>query len=180
MTKGLTIVITGNGKGKTTSALGMLMRTLGHDKKACVIQFMKSPDSGYGEITMMNRLGVENYQAGAGCTWTVSKEDTIETVHSAWELAQHKVLSDGYDMIILDEVNIALSLPEKFEDTVITSDEVIELIKQMRKQFPQRHLVLTGRYALPEIIEAADLVSEINEIKHPYKKGVTAQACIEF
>nr|WP_321450853.1 cob(I)yrinic acid a,c-diamide adenosyltransferase [uncultured Carboxylicivirga sp.] len=180
MTKGLTIVITGNGKGKTTSALGMLLRTLGYDKKACVIQFMKSPDSGYGEITMMNRLGVENYQAGAGCTWTVSKEDTIETVQSAWELAQHKVMEKGYDFIILDEINIALSLPEKFEDTIIPAEELIALIKQMRAQYPERHLVLTGRYALPEIIEVADLVSEINEIKHPYKSGVPAQEGIEF
>ncbi|MCU4166097.1 cob(I)yrinic acid a,c-diamide adenosyltransferase [Carboxylicivirga caseinilyticus] len=180
MTKGLTIVITGNGKGKTTSALGMLMRTLGHDKKACVIQFMKSPESGYGEINMMNRLGVENYQAGAGCTWTVSKEDTVETVQSAWELAKHKVMADGYDFILLDEINIALSLPEKFEETLITADELIELIRQMRSRFPERHLVLTGRYALPEIIAEADLVSEINNVKHPYKNGVMAQECIEF
>lgn len=180
MDKGLIIVITGNGKGKTTSALGMIMRTIGHDKKACVIQFMKSPDSGYGEITMMNRLGIENYQAGAGCTWTVSKEDTIDTVKSAWELAKTKVLQEGYDMILLDEINIALSLPEQFKEPLITSEELINLIKEMRKLYPKRHLILTGRHALPELVEEADLVSEINNIKHPYSNGVDAQACIEF
>ncbi len=180
MNKGLVVVITGNGKGKTTSALGMLMRTIGHDKKACVIQFMKSPDSGYGEITMMNRLGIENHQAGAGCTWTVSKDETVETIHSAWKLAKAKVLQEGYDMILLDEINIALSLPKQFKEPVITIEELIQLIKEMRKRYPQRHLVLTGRYALPELIEEADLVSEINNIKHPYNNGVTAQACIEF
>ncbi len=178
--KGLVIVITGDGKGKTTSALGMLMRTVGHDKKVCVIQFMKSQDSGYGEIEMMNRLGIENYQAGAGCTWTVSKEATETTVASAWKLAKEKVLTDDYDMIILDEINIALSLPENFEDPIVTSNVFLDLIKQMRQKYPQRHLVLTGRYALAEIMEEADLVSEINNIKHPYKNGIEAQACVEF
>ena len=180
MNKGLVIVITGDGKGKTTSALGMLMRTIGHDKKACVIQFMKSPDSGYGEITTMNRLGIENYQAGAGCTWTVSKEETIATVKSAWDLAKHKVLQDGYEMLLLDEINIALSLPKQFEEPLITSEELLKLIRKMRNRFPNRHLILTGRYALAEIIEEADLVSEIKNIKHPYSIGTSAQACVEF
>jgi len=179
-TKGLVIVITGNGKGKTTSALGMLMRTIGHGQKPCVIQFMKSEDSGYGEIEMMNRLEVENYQAGAGCTWSVSKEATIERIKEAWDLAKSKVLSDGYDFILLDELNIALSLPEKFEKQIIHPQEVIDLIKTMRQKFPDRHLVITGRYALPEILEEADLVSEIKAIKHPFKEGIKAQAGIEF
>lgn len=180
MNKGLVIVITGDGKGKTTSALGMVMRTVGHDKKACVIQFMKSPKSGYGEISMMNRLGIENYQAGAGCTWTVSKNATETTIQSAWQLAKEKVLSEGYDMILLDEINIALSLPKQFKEPLITAVELLALIKEMRKQFPERHLILTGRRALTEIIEEADLVSEVKNIKHPYEKGIDAQSCIEF
>ncbi len=180
MTQGLVVVITGNGKGKTTSALGMLMRTLGHDKKPCMIQFIKSSTSGYGEITMMNRLGIENYQGGAGFTWVATKDDTKSTLLSAWKLAKEKILSDGYDLIVLDEINNALSLPKKFEEPVISYKEVLEVIKEMRQKYPERHLVLTGRYALPEIIEEADLVSEVNVIKHPYQNGIKAQPCIEF
>lgn len=178
--KGLVIVLTGDGKGKTTSALGMLLRMAGHDKKACVIQFMKSSDAGYGEFKMMDRLDIENHQVGAGCTWTVSKQTTIDSIKEAWNLTKQKVLSDGYDCILLDELNIALSLPEIFEDKIIDTSEVIHLIQQMRQQFPKRHLIITGRYAVPELIEEADLVSEIKDIKHPYTKGIKAQKGIEF
>lgn len=179
-TKGLVMVITGNGKGKTTSALGMMLRCLGHDKKVCVIQFMKSVDSGYGEIEMMNRLGVENYQAGAGCTWRVSAEATIETVQKAWDLAKEKVLSANYDMVILDEVNTAMQLPEKVGQQVVFPEQLLELITEIRNKQPELHLVLTGRYAKPEIIEVADLVSEINNVKHPLEKGIPAQPGVEF
>jgi len=174
------MVITGNGKGKTTSAMGMMLRCLGHNKKVCVIQFMKSADSGYGEIEMMNRLGVENYQAGAGCTWRVSAEATLETVEKAWQLAKEKVHSAQYDMVILDEVNTAMQLPEKVGKQVIHPEQMIELIDKMRAEQPQLHLVLTGRYAKPEIMETADLVSEINCVKHPFQSGVQAQPGVEF
>ena len=179
-TKGLVMVITGNGKGKTTSALGMMLRCLGHNKKVCVIQFMKSADSGYGEIEMMNRLGVENYQAGAGCTWTVSAEATLETVKKAWKLAEEKVCSGAYDMVILDEVNTAMALPEKIGQQVILPEHMESLINTVRQEQPQLHLVLTGRYAKPEIIELADLVSEINCVKHPFQSGIPAQPGVEF
>lgn len=174
-TKGLVMVITGNGKGKTTSALGMMLRCLGHNKQVCMIQFMKSADSGYGEIEMMNRLGVENYQAGAGCTWTVSAEATIETVESAWQLAVEKVHSAQYDMVILDEVNTAMQLPERIGKQVIHPEQMIALIQKVRMEQPHLHLVLTGRYAKPEIMELADLVSEITSVKHPYQAGIPAQ-----
>jgi len=179
-TKGLVMVITGNGKGKTTSALGMMLRCLGHNRQVCVIQFMKSADSGYGEIEMMNRLGVENYQAGAGCTWTVSAEATIETVESAWQLAVEKVHSAQYDMVILDEVNTAMQLPERIGKQVIHPEQMIALIQKVRMEQPHLHLVLTGRYAKPEIMELADLVSEITSVKHPYQAGIPAQPGIEF
>ncbi len=179
-TKGLVMVITGNGKGKTTSALGMMLRCLGHNKQVCMIQFMKSADSGYGEIEMMNRLGVENYQAGAGCTWTVSAEATIETVESAWQLAVEKVHSAQYDMVILDEVNTAMQLPERIGKQVIHPEQMIALIQKVRMEQPHLHLVLTGRYAKPEIMELADLVSEITSVKHPYQAGIPAQPGIEF
>lgn len=178
--KGLVMVITGNGKGKTTSALGMMLRCLGHHKKVCVIQFMKSSDPGYGEIEMMNRLGVENYQAGAGCTWQVSAEATLQTVASAWQLAEEKVHSAQYDMVILDEVNTAMQLPEKVGKQVIHSQQMIAMIEKVRKEQPHLHLVLTGRYAKPEIIEKADLVSEINCLKHPFQNGVPAQPGVEY
>ena len=179
-TTGLTILYTGNGKGKTTASLGMAFRALGHGKKVCVVQLMKSPDSGYGEIAMMNKLGIENYQAGAGCTWTVSAEETVTSVKTAWQLAKEKVMADGYDMVVLDELNIALNLPESVGEQVIEPGEVIELIDAMREKFTERHLVITGRYALPEIIEKADLVSEVNCIKHPFESGIVAQEGIEF
>jgi len=180
VTKGLVIVITGNGKGKTSAALGMMLRCVGHNKKVCVIQFMKSADSGYGEIEMMNRLGVENYQAGAGCTWRVSAEATLETVETAWQLAKEKVHSAQYDMVILDEVNTAMQLPEKVGKQVIHPEQMLELIEKIRVEQPWLHLVLTGRYARPEIIQSADLVSEIKCVKHPFQSGIQAQPGIEF
>ena len=87
MKTSLNIILTGNGKGKTTSALGMVLRALGNDQRVCVIQFIKSPDSDYGEKRMLDRLGVENYQMGAGFTWVADKQKSLETAAEAWAMA---------------------------------------------------------------------------------------------
>lgn len=175
--KGLTLVFTGNGKGKTTAALGMAFRAVGHGMKVCVVQFLKSPDSGYGEITMMNKMGIENHQAGAGCTWNVPAEDTRRTVKEAWQLAREKVMSDEYDMVVLDEINNAVALPEPVGDKIIFPEDVVALIE---KKPTRLHLVLTGRSAHALVIDKADMVSEINCIKHHYNNGMPAMEGIEF
>lgn len=176
-TKGLNMVITGDGKGKTTSALGMGMRVLGHGQKLCVVQFIKSPESKYAERDVMKSLGAEWHQLGAGFTWVATDEQTIATTKVAWQTAQEKVLSGDYDMVILDEVNIAVSLAERKGMPTVPA---AELVKLMKAKPAHVHLVMTGRYADASVMEAADLVSEIQCIKHPYEQGIPAQKGVEF
>jgi len=101
-------------------------------------------------------------------------------VESAWQLAEEKVHSAQYDMVIMDEVNTAMQLPERIGKQVIHPEQMIALIQKVRMEQPHLHLVLTGRYAKPEIMELADLVSEITSVKHPYQAGIPAQPGIEF
>jgi cob(I)alamin adenosyltransferase len=176
-TKGLNMVITGDGKGKTTSALGMGMRILGHGQKLCVIQFIKSPDSKYAERDVMISLGAEWHQLGAGFTWIASDEQTIETTRIAWQTAQEKVMGGQYNMVILDEINIAVSLSERKGLPTVSANELINL---MKNKPAHTHLVMTGRYADSRVIEQADLVSEIQCIKHPFQQGIPAQMGVEF
>ncbi|MBN2164989.1 MAG: cob(I)yrinic acid a,c-diamide adenosyltransferase [Marinilabiliaceae bacterium] len=174
---GLNIVLTGDGKGKTTSSLGMILRALGHQKKVCLIQFLKSPDSGYGEINILNKLGVENYQIGAGCTWIADDNDTIDEAKKAWTLACEKINSNTYDLIVLDEINHVINFPNSIGRCLFTPDDLIQI---MRNKPEKLTLVLTGRYASPEIIAEADTVSEIKCIKHHYQNGIKATKGIEY
>jgi cob(I)alamin adenosyltransferase len=176
-TQGLNIVLTGNGKGKTTSAMGMMLRALGQNQKVCVVQFIKSKELLYGEVEMLNRLGVENHQMGAGFTWVAEKSDTIATVKDAWQLALDKIFGNRYDMIILDEINHILNLPKTIGQEVITPEEVVAAMQQKPENLT---LVLTGRYAHPMVIDAAHTVSDIQCVKHHYQQGIKAAKGIEY
>lgn len=171
--RGLVIVNTGNGKGKTTAALGLAFRALGHRMRVVMIQFIKGQWTP-GEIKAARRLApeLEIYALGDGFTWvTKNSEQDRATTQKIWALAAEKILSGDYDLVILDEANVAM------KHGYLDPGQVIDVL---RRRGPLVHVVLTGRGAPSEIVEFADLVSEINAVKHPYRQGVRAQIGIEF
>lgn len=172
ISKGLVQVYTGAGKGKTTAALGLALRAVGKGLKVYMIQFMKG-DIEYGEITTAKSM--ENFEIiQIGRSEFVDKnnpaEIDIELANKALEHAKEIIASGDYDIVILDEINVALDWK------LIDLEKVIDLIKSKPEHI---ELVLTGRYAPQEIIEVADLVTEMQEIKHPYNDGVEARDGIE-
>ena len=172
--KGLIIVNTGNGKGKTTAALGMVMRSLGHGYKVAIIQFIKGAWEPAEKAVLERWEGQLQFHAmGEGFTWeTQDKARDIEKAVAAWEKALEYITNPEYRLVLLDEVNIALKLGYLDVATVIAGLE----------QKPEdSHVILTGRGAPPELIEKADLVTEMTLVKHPFKEqGVKAQPGIEF
>ena len=175
--QGLVLVYTGDGKGKTTAALGLAVRAAGRDKGVLMIQFIKSPDREYGEKTMFGKMGIEMHQMGIGFTWLKTPEEHREALQKAWAFAKEKINSGAYDVVILDELNNALAIDSFPIDDVLPLQEVVETIQ---KRPPGMHLVITGRSAKPEIIEAADLVTEMEPIKHYYEEGIPAVKAIEY
>lgn len=171
--KGLLIVVTGTGKGKTTSALGMGLRVVGHGMKLGVVQFIKGAKE-TAERTLFTRFdNVEWHTVGDGFTWiTQNREQDVATARDAWAQAARLILDPSFDMVILDELNTVL----KYDYLPLT--EVLDTLAQRR---PMQHVVITGRHAPEALIEAADLVSDIRPLKHPYREqGVKAQPGIEF
>lgn len=174
--KGLVIVYTGDGKGKTTAALGMALRSAGHGKKTLIVQFIKNFQN-YGELKFVRKYdcGIEIKSMGKGYVQIKGDkfpfEEHVKSAQQALRFAKEKILSKEYDIIVLDEINIAL------DKNLLTMDQVVELIQHKP---PSLHLVLTGRNAPKKLIQFADLVSEVKEIKHPYKKGILAQKGIEY
>jgi len=174
-TRGLLIVHTGNGKGKTTSALGLMMRAAGRGLKCCMVQFMKSRNDRYGEHVAAEKLGIEVHTMGDGFTWdTKNPEQDIETARKTWNLCLEKMRSTDYDLLVFDELVYVLSYK------MLPITEVLEEFRAVRDVQPALHIVVTGRDAPPELIEAADLVTEMVEIKHPFTAGIRAQQGIEF
>lgn len=174
-TKGLLMVNTGDGKGKTTAALGVLIRAAGRGMNCCLIQFMKSKNDRYGEHESLETLGVEVHTMGDGFTWdTQDKAQDIKTSEETWALCVEKMRSEEYDLLVFDELVYVLDY--KFLDVT----KVLEEVKAIREQQPNLHIIMTGRNAPPELIEAADLVTEMKEIKHPFHAGIYAQQGIEF
>ena len=170
--KGLIIVNTGNGKGKTTAALGVALRARGYGMKVIMLQFFKGKWK-YGELRSAPKLGTfEICPMGQGFTWE-SKDIEVDKrmVREAWQAAREKILSEGYDVVILDEINYALSYG------FLPLEDVVDFL---RKKPAMLHVILTGRDARPEIIEIADMVTEMREIKHPFQQGISAQKGIEF
>ncbi len=175
--KGLVIVFTGNGKGKTTAALGMGLRTLGHGYKVAIIQFIK------GAWTTGEKKAFEEFpnkiewrSLGAGFTWETQNRNKDQfLVKKAWEAAQEYMRDESYKLVILDEINIAIKLG------YIDSEEIIKFIKDLNMNKNLSHVILTGRGASKEIIEFADLVTEMKLIKHPFREqGIKAQECVEY
>ena len=179
--KGLTIVYTGDGKGKTSAALGAAMRALGHGWRVLVIQFFKGDwPVVYGELELAKKLHpqFEVLQLGRGFVKIMGDKkpfaEHVEAAKAALALTKEKMFSGQYDMIILDEVNYALGY---MDFRLIELEDVLELI---RTKPPELHLILTGRNAHPAVIEAADLVTEMREVKHPMKKGIPAQQGVDY
>ena len=171
--KGLVIVNTGNGKGKTTAALGLLLRASGWEKRTCMLQFIKNQGAIWGEIRMARKLGLEVIPCGDGFTWLSKDLDqSAALARAAWGEAQRRILSGQFDLIVLDEFTYTMTLG--WLDTT-------EVVTWLRANKPAAlHLVITGRDAPAGLIEYADLVTEMREIKHPYQSGVAAQRGIEF
>lgn len=173
---GLVIVYTGGGKGKTTASLGMALRAVGHGHKICMIQFIKGSWS-YGEMNSVKRLEpeLEFIISGKGFVGIIDdkspKEDHIKIAQEAVKISEQKIKSGKYDLVILDEINYAVNLG------LVNIKDVINLIKSKPEKL---NLVLTGNHAKPEIIELADLVTEMKEIKHPFKSGIKAKKGIDF
>lgn len=173
--KGLVIVNTGKGKGKTTAALGMLLRAWGRQLKVGVIQFIKNENARYGEIKAVERIGhIDWLSSGDGFTWTSRDLDETEAkARYGWQLAQKWIVGGQYDLLILDEFTYPLHYGW------LDTSEVIEWLKANKPVM--LHLIITGRYAPEALIEYADLVTEMRQIKHPFKEqGIRAQAGIEY
>lgn len=171
--KGLLIVHTGKGKGKSTAAFGMVMRCLGHGFKVGVVQFVKGRWE-TGERGLLERFPdlVTIKTMGGGFTWeTQDRARDIAAARAAWEQAKVLMADPSYRLVLLDELNIVLrydSLP------------IEEIVQTLTARRPDLHVIVTGRNAKPELIEAADLVTEMTMVKHPFRGGVKAQAGIEY
>jgi len=176
LTKGLVIVYTGKGKGKTTAALGMALRAVGYNHKICMIQFIKGSWH-YGEMTSSKRLEpeFELTAIGKGFVGILDDKSPIEDhkkmAEEALKVAKEKIASKIYNLVILDEINYALNLG------LINLQDILDVIAARPDDV---NIVLTGNHARDEIIEKADLVTEMREIKHPFKSGIKAKKGIDF
>lgn len=171
--KGLVIVYTGSGKGKTTAALGMALRCIGHGMNVAIVQFIKGAID-TAEERVLTRFGeqVAFLRMGEGYTWeTQDRARDTDMAQKAWVAAAEFLRDPAYAMVILDEFNIVLQ-----HDYV----QLAEVLPVLRARPPMQHVVVTGRGAKKELIEAADLVTEMGQLKHPFRKGVKAQKGVEF
>ncbi|MEN5276505.1 cob(I)yrinic acid a,c-diamide adenosyltransferase [Brucella sp. TWI432] len=171
--KGLVIVHTGKGKGKSTAGFGMVFRALGHGMKVGVVQFVKgSWDTGERWVLEKFPEQVTISALGEGFTWeTQDRARDIAMARDAWEQAKAMILDESYDMVLCDELNIVLRYD------YLPVEEVIEVLAAKPEM---KHVIITGRNAKDELIDAADLVTEMELIKHPFRSGVKAQKGIEF
>jgi len=171
--RGLVQVYTGNGKGKTSAAFGLALRAVGRGLKVFIIQFIKGGFD-YGELYVVNKLPnltLKAFGRGKFVTEKPAGKEDVALASEALALAEEAVRSGRYDVVILDELSVALSL------NLIDLEKVLKLIKEKPKHV---ELVLTGRDAPEEIVEVADLVTEMKEVKHPFKKGFPARKGIEY
>ena len=172
---GLIIVYTGPGKGKTTAALGTAFRAVGQGLKVLMVQFIKGSWH-YGELEAARLLGegLKILPMGRGFVKVGAEKpdpEDVRSVEKAWEFASRNITSGEYDLVILDEINYAISY------RMLNPELVVETLKSRPEMV---HVILTGRNAHPSILELADLVTEMREVKHPYQKGILAQKGIEY
>ncbi|MBM9616135.1 cob(I)yrinic acid a,c-diamide adenosyltransferase [Desulfobulbus rhabdoformis] len=173
MAKGLLMVMTGEGKGKTTSALGMALRTAGHGLRVCFIQFIKGSWR-YGELEAIKRFDdlIDFHVMGRGFTWkSENLEEDARLAREGWSKACGAIESGRYHLVVLDEFTYLLHY------NMLELPACLEFLKE---HCPQQHVLITGRYAPDALMAAADLVTEMRVIKHPLKSGVKAQKGIEF
>jgi cob(I)alamin adenosyltransferase len=173
-TCGLVLIITGNGKGKTTAAMGLVLRAWGHNKRVIMLQFIKNAKANFGEHRAARKMGIAVVAGGdgfarPGVMGDIEKSETMAA--DLWEFAKETISSGNYDMVVLDE----LSYPLRFG--WLNTGDVIETLRNRPSGL---HVVITGRDMPQELIEFADSVTEAVEIKHHYKKGIKAQPGIEF
>ncbi|MGQ9611758.1 MAG: cob(I)yrinic acid a,c-diamide adenosyltransferase [Chloroflexus sp.] len=172
--KGLVIVNTGNGKGKTTAALGVLLRAWGRNMRVGGVQFIKHEQAKFGELRALERMGITLTPLGDGFTWTSRDLDETQAraVHG-WEVAKTQIISGNYDVFLLDEFTYVMHYGW------VPATEVVVWLRTNKP--PMLHLIITGRYAPAELIEYADLVTEMREVKHPFRdQGIRAQPGIEY
>ena len=173
--KGLIMVHTGSGKGKSSSGFGMIMRCIGHGIPCAVVQFIKG-NWVTGEKTFLRERFAEEcrfFVSGEGFTWeTQDRERDVAAAENGWRIAKEQILDPDIQFVLLDEINIALRYD------YLDIDEVVDFLLTQKPQMT--HVCLTGRNAKPELIEAADLVTEMTLLKHPFKDGVVAQKGVEF
>jgi len=171
--KGVIVITTGNGKGKSSSGFGMVARALGHGMKVGIVQFIKGAMS-TGEETFFRRFPdeVEYHVMGDGFTWnTQDREQDVKTATQAWEKAKRMLSDDSYDLILLDELNIVL----KYQYLPIK-----DVIRDLQSRPEMQHIVITGRAAKEELIEIADTVTEMKDVKHAFRSGIKAQKGVEL
>lgn len=171
--RGVIVINTGNGKGKSSSGFGMVARALGHGMKVGIVQFIKGSYS-TGEETFFRRFPeeVEYHVMGDGFTWeTQDRERDIKAATQAWEKAKEMLSDDSYDLILLDELNIVLKYNYLPVETVITD---------LQARPEMQHVIITGRAAKDELIEIADTVTEMKDVKHAFRSGIKAQKGIEL
>ncbi len=172
--RGLVIVNTGHGKGKTTAALGVLMRAWGRNMRIGGIQFFKNENASFGETKAVDRMGIELIAMGDGFTWTSRNMDetTAKAVYG-WEVAQQKIVSGKYDIFLLDEFTYVLSFGW------VDVNSAVAWLRENKP--PSLHLIITGRDAPQALVDYADLVTEMRLVKHPFEsEGLAAQPGIEF
>jgi cob(I)alamin adenosyltransferase len=170
--KDLVIVNTGNGKGKTTAALGLLFRAWGRGMNVVMLQFIKAKTGNWGEVRAAKKLGIEMVPLGDGFTWDSKNiEQDRALAQGGWAQCRQRIESGEYQMVILDEMTYCLRFG--WIDTA-------ELLEVLRNRPAGVHVVITGRDAPAELVDFADIVTEMREVKHPYHTGVRAQPGIEF
>lgn len=170
--RGLLIVNTGNGKGKTTAALGLMLRAYGRGMRMKLFQFLKHDTAKFGEHRTLDALGIPYQGLGDGWTWrSKDLENSAALAAHGWELAREAIESGEYDLIVLDEFTYPLSYGW-------VSWAEVEAV--LRARDPNLHVIITGRNALPELVALADTVSEVQPIKHAYEQGIGGQIGIEY
>lgn len=177
--KGRVLINTGEGKGKTTAALGLVMRALGQKKRVCVVQFLKHEAGHWGEVKIAKQLGLDWIKTGDGFSW-VSKDldETQAKALHGWEIAKEKISSGEFDLVVLDEFTYTMNVLRGYEDAWLDADEVVGWLQANKPAM--MHLIITGRNAPQALIDYADTVTEMTKIKHAYDNGVMAMKGIEF
>ncbi len=171
-TKGLVIVNTGNGKGKTTAALGLMLRAWGNGLRVVMLQFVKSPGRQTGEHTAVKKIGIEIITVGGGFVFDAKDSGTHRQLAvQQWQTAKEKIGSGDYDMVVLDEITYPLQFGW------ISVDELLDILKMRPAKL---HVVITGRNAPQPLMDYADTVVEITDVKHHFRQGVKSQKGIEL